>query len=125
MASKIDPTEPHARPELTSRWNDSFDVSEPFWATAEEAAVEKAQQRMKHHVPRHRRIDPWQSLAAACVIGAAIVGLWHFATPTHECVTFACLWDAQTDLPLTPDELDMLDRWETGYDDIMFTSTSF
>ena len=125
MAPKIDPKEPHARPALTSRWNDGFDVSESFWATAEEAAVEKARHRKKRHVPRHRRMDPWKSLAAACVIAVSIGGLWHFATPAQECVTFACLWEAHTDLPLTSDELHLLDRWETGYDDIMFTSTSF
>ena len=110
-----------ADPKLTSRWNESFDVPDSFWATAAEAAVEEALLDRSRRMPFH----PWGMAAAACLAGAALLGTWFFAPDIQECATFACLWESQAELPLTEDELELLDSWESGYDDLLFDSTSF
>ena len=121
MTSKPTSQEPHANPKLTSSWNDSFDLPESFWKSAEEAAVQEALPR----VGRRISLYPWGLVAAACLVGAVLLGTWMSAPDTQECVTFACLWESQADLPLTEDELEVLDRWESGYDDLLFDATSF
>jgi hypothetical protein len=121
MTSKPTSREPQANPKLTSRWNEGFDLPDSFWKSAEEAAVQEALARTGRRVSLY----PWGFAAAACLAGATLLGTWMSAPDTQECVTFACLWESQAELPLTEDELDMLDRWESGYDDLLFDSTSF
>jgi len=113
--------EPQADPKLTSRWNERFDVPDSFWAKAEEAAIQEARIRPRRRLPFY----PWGMVAAACLAGSALLGTWIFPHDTLECVTFACLWESQAELPLTEDELEVLDRWESGYDDFLFDSNSF
>lgn len=121
MTSKPASQEPQANPKLTSQWNEGFDVPDSFWKSAEEAAVQEALPRTGRRISLY----PWGLVAAACLVGAALLGTWMSAPRTQQCVTFACLWESQADLPLTEDELEVLDRWESGYDDVLFDATSF
>jgi hypothetical protein len=54
-----------------------------------------------------------------------LVGTWMPELQHDECVTFACLWESQAQIPLTEDELEILEQWESGYDELVFDSTSF
>lgn len=88
---------------------------------SEEAAVRAALSSPE----RRFVVRPWAALAAACVVGGMLFGTW-MAHPQHdECVTFACLWEAQADIPWTEEELDMLDEWESDHDNLLFDSTLF
>ncbi len=113
--------EPQAHPDLKSQWDQHLDVPESFWAQSEEASVRAALPSSK----RRFVMRPWAALAAACVVGGMLIGTWGAQRQHDACVTFACLWEAQADIPWTEDELDMLEEWESGYDDLLFDSTSF
>ena len=121
MTSKLTSQEPQANPKLTSRWNERFDVPDSFWKSAEEAAVQEALPRTGRRISLY----PWGLAAAACLAAATLLGTWMSAPRTQECVTFACLWESQAQIPLTADELEVLEQWESGYDDLLFDSTSF
>ena len=121
MTPKPTSQDPQADPRLTARWNEGFDVPKSFWTTAEEAAVQEA----LPHTGRRVSLYTWGLVAAACLAGAALIGTWMRASDTQECVTFACLWESQAQIPLTADELEVLEQWESGYDDLLFDSTSF
>lgn len=121
MTPSKHPQEPQAHPRLKSQWDQHLGVPESFWAQSEEAAVREALPSSKRRIP----LRPWAALAAACLVGGMLFGTWMAPRQHDECVTFACLWEAQANTPWTEDELDMLEEWESGYDDLLFDSTSF
>lgn len=111
----------HASPKLKSRLNEAHGLPESFWAQVEEDAVREATASPK---PR-RVLRLWTLAAAACLAAAVTVGFWNASSSDPACFTFACLWETQTQTPLSPEELELLDRWESTYDDALFDSTSF
>ena len=121
MTPSKHPQEPQAHPGLKSQWDQHLDVPDSFWAQSEEAAVREALPSSKRRIS----LRPWAALAAACLVGGMLVGTWMPELQHDECVTFACLWEAQADIPWTEEELDMLDEWETDYDNLLFDSTLF
>lgn len=113
--------ERHANPKLTSQWNDSLVVPEGFWNQSEESAVAAALGASKPRILNSHRV----LALAACLVGGALIWSWISPAKADGCVTFACLWESQADIPFTEDELLELDRWQWGDDDPFYDSTSF
>lgn len=117
MNTTSNASERHASPELRSAWDRSYELEPGF---SEALATQLAQEVRSTRV---RRLPSWLKSAAAAAAAVLLGwGIAEFATskPQEICVTFACLWDKQQDKPLTEDELMILDRWESGYDEDLF-----
>lgn len=109
--------ERHANPELRSAWDRAYLLEPGFSDALETQLAQEVRSARVRCLPSW--LKPASAAAAAVLLGW---GIAEFATTKNQdpCVTFACLWDKQQDLPLTEDELMILDRWESGYDEDLF-----
>ena len=113
--------ERRASEELISSWNALIEVPEDFWEDNEQKAIASSRSSLVL-VMKSR---PWMQALAACLVGGVLVWGWSTRAEDKTCVTFACLLDAQAEVPLTNDELQILEQWESSYDDMMFDPISF
>ena len=109
-----------ASEELMSCWNELIEVPEGFWEESEHKTVLSSRRSLEFKVTSRR----WMHALAACLVGGILIWGWSESNENTACITFACIWEAQADVPLTSDELRILEQWESGHDDLTFYSLS-
>ncbi len=103
--------ERRADQELIDAWNRHIPVPPNHWERAEQRATNLAS------TPSMSGLT-WKA-TAACILVALSVAAWLGASE-EPCASFACLWETEQNTPLTEQELDLLESWESDNDESLF-----
>ena len=96
--------ERQAAQELIDAWDLHIPVPPNHW--------ERAEQRATKLVATPSMAGLTWKAAAACIILALSAAAW-LGTSEEHCASFACLWETHQNTPLTEQELDLLEAWES------------